>query len=58
MRKTTMHFAVYSGSEKLEYGDKRLSCLCESEAQAQHMAKFWAPWGYYEAIAPAEVAHV
>jgi hypothetical protein len=53
-----MKFAVYSGSEKLDIGDKRISCLCESEAQANHMAAFWAPYGYYEPLEAAETREV
>lgn len=40
--------AVFSGSERFDYGPKRPSVLCGSESQAQHMAKFWG--GYYEVL--------
>ena len=43
-------YAVYAGSERLDLGPERVSVLCESEEQAKHMAKFWAPYGYYEPL--------
>ena len=43
-------FAVYSGCEKFDYGDKHISVLCRSEEQAKHMAKFWEGSGYYEKL--------
>lgn len=52
MPSDTLDFAVYSGSEKLDLGPKRVSCLCRSEEQARHMAAFWGPHGYYERLVP------
>ena len=48
----TVRYVVFPGSEKLDMGPKRPACLCESEQQAQWMAKVRAPHGYYEPIEP------
>lgn len=47
-----MAYVVYSGSENLDIGDKVAVAFCSSEPQAAHMAKFWAPYGYYEEVDP------
>lgn len=42
-------YAVYSGSEKFEYGDKSISALCQSETQAEILSKeMWPDSGYWE----------
>lgn len=47
---TEPKYAVYPGSEKIDLGDKRIACLCSSQKQAEHMAEFWAPYGYWEEL--------
>lgn len=42
-------YAVYSGSEKFEYGPKSVSALCQSPEQAEAMIKgMWPESGYFE----------
>ena len=50
-----MKYAVFSGSEKFDYGDKRASVLCEYESHAKHMAAFWGASGYYEPLQTGEL---
>ena len=40
--------AIYSGSEKFDYGDKKASALCQSSAQAEAMIAGMWPDGYWE----------
>lgn len=47
-----LKYAVFSGSEKLDYGTKRPEALVSSREQAAYMAKFWGEFGYYEPIEP------
>lgn len=46
---TEAKYLVYAGSEKMDLGPKgEPQCYCRSQQQAEHMAKFWAPAGYWE----------
>jgi hypothetical protein len=48
---SVLRYAVYSGSEKVEYGDKRVSALCQSETQANVLIKgMWPESGYWEKL--------
>jgi hypothetical protein len=45
-------YAVYSGSEKYEYGPKRISAFTESQAQAEALIeRMWPESGYWELLA-------
>lgn len=50
IQREKMRFAVYSGSEKLDLGEPRISCFCSSKDQAEHMAGFWNGFGYWKEI--------
>lgn len=42
-------YAVYSGSEKLDLGPKRITALCSSQKQAEVLiAGMWPGYGYWE----------
>lgn len=43
-------YVVYSGSEKVDLGDKRPACFCQSRVQAEHMIELWPGTGYWEKL--------
>lgn len=51
MKTTHLKYAVFSGSEKLDLGDKCAVALTSSQAQAEGLIKvLWPSFGYWQEI--------